>query len=234
MLASTTRPAISLGAERGDRATAQRDLAARPAAARLRAACSIARGSRSQASTARGRARPRPGRGAPSRTRHRRRRPAAGRSRQFEAHRRRRVVGGSEPLAGRLQQFADPLRVPGAWAGLRRYQPATIAAGGSGQPGTPSRAARAAGRPRAPVPASSGALRGAQTSPSGLDAHRLQWAERREGARDRPRIGLDDEPGGKDGGLANLARRGPHRPRISCARRGGPATGRGHRPRRAP
>ena len=52
-------------------------------------------------------------------------------------------------------------------AGLRRYQPATIAAGGSGHPGTVSSTRIGRGQRPSAGRASSGALRGAQTKPAG-------------------------------------------------------------------
>ena len=136
-LASSVAPAARWGrATRRAPAHLDRD-APPPAAARLRPAWLTARGLTSRASTGpRPRAaqawasRPDP---QPASTAG----PAGQRLERREAHRGRGVIARPEALAGGLDQLTHPRRGRQV-AGLRRYQPAIIAAGGSGQPGTSS------------------------------------------------------------------------------------------------
>ena len=220
----------SIGARRTSTAPA------RPAAARLRRAWSTARGSTSTAiDRAPARAPPRPGPAGPSRSRRR----APGRRAGPRAPRGTSSWWGGRPGRSPRRAAWTSSRTPagaGRWAGLRRYQPAIIAAGGSGQPGTSARGR--AGKGHAASAARGGLGRAARRADHHvvLAAHRLQRAEvrRRHAARRVP--GDRHEPArGQHGGLARLGRRGPHRPlRAGRPRRRGPAPGRRARPRRAP
>ena len=109
-----------------------------------------------------------------------------------------------------------------AWSGLRRYQPAIFAAGGSGQPGTASRARTGSGQAASAGPASSGAQRGAQTRPAGVPAHRLQCAERRQGGVDRRRRALDEQARGERPAPLTWPP-WPHRPSAARARAARPS-----------
>ena len=134
------------------------------------------------------------------------------------------VVARAEALARRPGPARAPR--PGRPGGRGRAgtSPASQAAGGSGQPGTSARGRCGEGAGgQAPGAASSGAPRGAQTSPAASQAHRLQRAQRGEGPR-QVRAGgpPTSEARRQHGGLARL--------RPSCAaRRAHPARGRRRR-----
>ena len=216
--------------QRPEGGPAQLDRPARPAADRLRAAWSRARGSRSQAGPARAPGAPKPGPAA---------RAAAGvegrPGRQgldgLQAHGRGGVGGGAEALARGLHERA-PRRGRGRGPGcagtsrpasgrVGRASPARAPGGGGG-----------GGRPPAPGPPARGGPRGADQA-AGRPPHRLQGAEGREGGGERGSSPSTSRPG--EARPVRLGRRGvPRTLGARRPRRGGPAGGGGAVARRAP
>ena len=121
---------------------------------------------------------------------------------RLQAHRRGGVARRAEALAGGLHQLAHARPGRAAWAGLRRYQPATMRAGGSGQPGT----------------SASGAVGEGAGAPAPARPARAPPAARRPGPPRRSRTGCRAQRPGKAAVSAALVAASTSRPAGSAGR----------------
>ena len=171
-------------------------------------------------SPARARGAPRPGRAGPSRSRRRPPARAGEALDRLQAHRRGGVAARAEALPRGLHQLAHARAGRGGGRGSRRYQPATMAAGGSGQPGTSASGARGEGAARERRRGQLG--RGARRADQSLlvHPHRLERAELGEGGHERRLAGAcTRSPAGSGGAPLTCAPVDPTAPPSEPARR---------------